>query len=289
MQDTPIIFDRQRVRQHRDRAGQHITAYDLVLQECAARLADCLQDLRHGFSTVIELGARHGVMRPLLPPILPEAKVIACDISAAMLQPQHGMRVVLDEELLPFAAQSVDAVISCMGLHWVNDLPGCLAQIRRILKPDGLLLASLPGPATLQEWKQAALAAAEATGRGLPPMVSPFVDIRDAGALLQRSGFALPVVDQDELTIDYASPLQLAADLRHTGENNALAAQPRHCCGKDWFAALCAAYQQHFANPDGTVPATLEIVTLTAWAPHASQQQPAKRGSGEVSMTEALK
>jgi len=199
-----------------------------------------------------------------------------------------GPRVAADAEALPFADGCFDAVLSNMDLHGVNDLPGTLVQIRRMLKPDGLFLAVLPGGATLHELRRALAEAEEAVEGGVSPRVAPFADVRDAGNLLQRAGFALPVADSETLTVSYADPLRLMADLRGKGESNAVAARRRQPLRRGTLLAAAARYRDLFAGADGRVPATFELVTLTAWAPHPSQQKPLAPGSGTVSLGDAL-
>ncbi len=222
------------------------------------------------------LGKRGGIQR-----------LVQCDIAQQMVRSVSGDRLVADEEYLPFAPESFDLVMSAGSLHWVNDLPGALAQIRRVLKPDGLFLAVLPGPNSLRELRES-FAAIEARHGAIRPHIAPFVEVRDAGNLLARAGFALPVADHDTLTLTYEHPLKLLRELKAMGENNHLLAQEKGALPRHFFAELCDYYQQHYALENGRISAAIELVTLTAWAPHESQQQPARRGSGQVSMKDFL-
>jgi SAM-dependent methyltransferase len=199
-----------------------------------------------------------------------------------------GLRVVADEEFLPFAAGTFDLVASCLSLHWVNDLPGALIQLRHALRPDGLLLVSLLGGETLHELRAALLEAeAEVTG-GAAPRVSPFADVRDAGSLLQRAGFALPVVDADTITVSYPNALALMRDLRAMGEANALAERRRGFSRRGVLLRAAARYEERFADATGRVPATFKIITLTAWAPHEAQPKPLRPGSAAARLAAAL-
>ena len=211
---NPTVFDRRAVRLHRDRATASVRMVAPVLQDCAERLLDRLDDVKRGFADALDLGGR-GVVAPML-----RARgigVVSADLSAAMAALNGPPCVAADEEWLPFAPASFDLVVASLSLHWVNDLPGALIQIRRTLRPDGLFLASLPALGTLAGLR-AALTSAEAdlTG-GASPRVSPFPEVRDLAGLLQRAGFALPVADVEEITLCYANPLALLQDLRAAG------------------------------------------------------------------------
>jgi SAM-dependent methyltransferase len=195
---------------------------------------------------------------------------------------------VADEEAQPLAAESIDLFVSALALQWTNDLPGALLQIRRALRPDGLFLAAMTGGRTLAELREALFLAETEIRGGASPRVLPAADIRDIGALLQRAGFALPVVDRDVLTVRYASAFHLFRDLRAMGATNALGERERRPTGRRFFARAAEIYAERFADAGGRVRATFEIVSLSGWAPHESQQQPARRGSGQISLAKAL-
>lgn len=270
MPDTPnLIFDRKRVRQHRTRALANFGGHDFLLKEMSERLADRLGDIQRRFARVLVIGDS------LLEP--PGAWVV-----------RSGADAVFDEEYLPFAPDSFDCVIAGTSLHWVNDLVGTLIQIHRLLKPDGLLLAMLPGGETLKELRQSLERAEIDTKGGVSPRVSPFVDVRDAGNLLARAGFALPVADSDMLTVEYEHPLKLMEDLRGMGQGNALMQSRKHFTSRGLLMKAAENYRRDFSNEAGRVAASFEFVTLTGWKPHASQQQPLKRGSGKIHLAEAL-
>ncbi len=197
--------------------------------------------------------------------------------------------VVGDPEVFPFADESLDLVVSALALHFVEDLPGTLAQFRRALKPDGLFLAVLLGGDTLTELRTALAAAeAEITG-GASPRVAPFAELRAAGALLQRAGFALPVIDRDRRTVRYASALHLMRDLRAMGATNALVERSRTPMTRQMLARVVEIYAERFSDPDGRVRATFETIALSGWAPHESQQQPLRPGSAKARLADALR
>ncbi|MBN8530780.1 MAG: methyltransferase domain-containing protein [Alphaproteobacteria bacterium] len=284
---NPAPFNRSLLRLRRDRAARQFHTADFLKREMAERLAERLDDITRDFPLALDLGCHGGELGEALMSKHKIGILIHADLSPTMLMRAAGPRLAASEEALPFGDNTFDAVFSCMSLHWVNDLPGTLAQIRRILKPDGLFLASFPGGESLKELRAACFKAGVA-GSGVSPRVSPFVDVRDAGMLLQRAGFALPVVDADTLCVSYPSALELMRDLRLMGETNALNAQRRSFMGKDELSCILSLYQEEYADAEDRVPASFEIVTLTAWKQHESQQQPAKRGSGQVSLKDVL-
>ncbi len=197
-------------------------------------------------------------------------------------------RIVADEEALPFAPASLDLFVSGLVLHHVNDLPGTLVQVRRALKPDGLLLAALLGGETLKELREAWLIAEDEVSGGASPRVAPFADVRDLGGLLQRAGFALPVADTDVVRVTYASPLDLMREIKAMGASNVLTARRRVPVTRKLLFRAAEIYSERFALADGRVPATFEIITLTAWVPHVSQQKPLQPGSAKARLADAL-
>ena len=282
------IFDRRLLRERRGRAASELHAHDFLLTEIAERLADRLSDIARRFPVSLDLGARDGILARTLQGRGGIETLIQSD-SAMVNARRANLSVVADEELLPFKEQCFDAVLSNLALHWVNDLPGALAQIRSSLKPDGLFLASLFGTGTLQELRTALMEAELAETGGASPRVSPFADLRDAAGLLQRAGFALPVADADTVTVTYGDFFALLRDLRGMGETNLLLDRLRHPTRRTVFARAAAIYQERFADAQGRLPATFQILFLTGWAPDPSQQQPAKRGSGKASLKDVFK
>ena len=222
MTQSMRIFDRRSVRRHRDRAAANLPDHDFLLREVGERLADRLADVRRRFPVALDLGCHRGELAGMLAGRGGIETLVQCDISETMVRAASGLRLVADEEALPFADGSFELVTSLLSLHWVNDLPGALIQIRRALRPDGLLLAALFGGETLKELRRSLAEAEIANEGGLSPRVSPFADVRDIGNLLQRAGFTLPVVDIDTLTVSYSDPLRLLVDLRRMGESNAV-------------------------------------------------------------------
>jgi SAM-dependent methyltransferase len=289
MGDPIDVFDRAAVRRHRDRAAAAgIEAHDFLLREVAGRLAGRLDDIRRRFPAALDLGCHGGVLARALEGRGGVEHLVQTDLSPAMVRRAEGPRVVADEELLPFAAASFDLVASVLSLHWVNDLPGALVQIRRVLKPDGLLLAAMLGGNTLGELREAFAAAEIAEEGGASPRLSPFTDAREAGALLQRAGFALPVVDVDAITVTYPDALALMRDLRGMGEANAVRERRASFTRRATMMAAAAAYERRFAGADGRVPATFEVIYLTGWAPHEAQQKPLRPGSARARLADAL-
>jgi SAM-dependent methyltransferase len=202
--------------------------------------------------------------------------------------PGAGADIVLDEGALPFAEASLDLVVSALALHWAEDLPGTLLQIRRALKPDGLFQAAVAGGDTLTELRQAFAEAEAETAGGMSPRVIPFANVRDLGALLQRAGFALPVVDAEKVTIRYGDIFGLFRDLRALGVTNPMLDRSRRPLRRATLQRLAEIYQERFADPDGRLRVTVEIVWLSGWAPHESQQKPLRPGSARHRLADAL-
>lgn len=288
MTDAMTVFDRNALRRHRDRAAAGFDGADFLRREIGERLLDRLDDVRRTFPAALDLGAANGTLRRLLAGRGGVETLIESDLSPRLIAQADGPALAADEEALPFADQSFDLILSCLGLHWVNDLPGALIQIRRALKPDGLFLAAMLGGGTVQELRQS-LAEAETTIEGgLSPRISPMTEVRDAGNLLLRAGFALPVADADVLTVSYADPLNLMTDLRAMGESNAVAERRKSFSRRATIAAAAEIYRQNFVDEDGRIPATFEVIFLTAWAPHPSQQKPLRPGSATQRLADAL-
>ncbi len=281
------IFDRRAVRRHRDRAASRFPECDFLFREVAERLADRLLDVNRSFETGIGLGARGGILRGALAPADRVRWLVETDLSAAMIADSQPA-CIADEEFLPFAPACADLIVSNLSLHWVNDLPGALAQIRRTLRPDGLFLAAMLGGDTLRELRRAMLEAEESVSGGAAPRVSPFADLADAAALLQRAGFALPVADMDTITVTYADALSLMRDLRGMGETGAAVARPSAFTRRAVLLEAAARYAALYGNGEGRIPATFQVLFLAGWAPHQSQQRPLRPGSAETRLADAL-
>ncbi len=279
------LFDRSLFRLRRDRCAPQFHTVNFLKKEACTRLADRLADVKRHFPLALDIGAHTGEMAAALAGHPSIGTLVQTDISAVMLAEADGLRVQCDDAWLPFKDDSIDLVMSALSLHSVNDLVGTLIQIRRILKPDGLALLTLPGAHTLWELRQA-LAEAETTVKGgISPRLSPLIDVRDAGNLLQRAGFSLPVADGELLDISYPHPLALMQELRRMGEANILNNRDKTPMSPALLREITASYP---TNAEGRIHATVELVTLTAWKPHESQQIPAKRGSGVVSLKDVL-
>lgn len=194
----------------------------------------------------------------------------------------------IDPEHLPFAAASFDLIVSPLSLHWINDLPGALIQLRLALKPDGLLLASLFGGDTLTELRLSLIEAESEITGGAGPRVAPFADLQDIASLLQRAGFALPAADRDVVIVSYAEPMRLLVDLRSMGETAALRQRNPRALSRRILARAFEVYRDRFSAADGRVRATFEILTATGWAPHESQPKALKPGSAKASLADAL-
>lgn len=288
MTPSQALFDRPTLRIRRERAAAAFADAAFLVEEVAERLLDRLPDIDRRFPMALDLGCHTGQIGALLAGRGGIQTLVQADPSFAMVRRAADLRVVADPEALPFAGNRFDLVLSCFLLHAVNDLPGALVQIRRALRPDGLFLAALPGGETLRELRQVLMEAEIELADGASPRVMPFVDVRDAGMLLQRAGFALPVADMETITVTYAHPLALMRELRAMGEANPLAQRSRRPLRRDVLMRACALYQETFGTPEGRIPATFQILFLTAWHPHESQQQPLRRGSGQESLARAL-
>jgi SAM-dependent methyltransferase len=291
MDQATSLFDRSLLRRRRARAAATFSNVDFLYREVAERLADRLSDVRRRFPLALELGCRGGRLARTLAGRGGIEHLIQTDLAAASLagaDEAYGPRLVLDEDYQPFAAGSLDLVLSCLVFHWVNDLPGTLLQINHALKPDGLLLGAFFGGGTLKELRAALLEAELERHDGAGPRISPFADLRDAADLLQRAGFAMPVADLDTIEVSYPSALKLMSDLRAMGEANALAQRHPAPLGRAILARAIEIYHDRFALPDGKVRATFEIIFLTGWSPAAGQPRPLPPGSAHHRLAEAL-
>lgn len=283
--NTPVeIFDRSRHRANRARAAADFPSYDFLFRDIAERLIDRLGDVNRRFDQALLLGGRAPIADGLIGPQAPIREAVTMDLA----RPFARSGVVADEEYLPFRDGAFDLILSPLSLHWTNDLPGALIQLRRALKPDGLLLAALFGGGTLHELRQSLMAAELDIEDGVSPRVSPFAEIRDAGGLLQRAGLALPVADMDTITVTYEHPLKLLADLRGMGEQNCIIERRRSFTRRATLMRAMEIYLERYSLPDGRVSATFEVIYLTGWAPHESQQQPLRPGQATSRLADAL-
>jgi NADH dehydrogenase [ubiquinone] 1 alpha subcomplex assembly factor 5 len=286
----PRFFDSAAQRRNRTRAAPGFDGFDFLKREAVLRMADRLALMRRDFPLCLDFGCHDGMLTREIMEGGKVGRVIQADPSPAFAASaaSTGPAVAVEYDALPFAAGSFDAVFSCLLLHWIDDLPGVMAQIRRLLKPDGLCLVSLLGGATLAELRGSLLEAEQELVGGASPRTAPMADIRDVGGLLGRAGLALPVADSDRLTITYTDMFRLMADLRGMGEQNALLARSRTPARRQLFLRAAEIYHDRFAVPDGRIPASFEIITLTGWAPHESQQTPLRPGSAAHRLADML-
>jgi SAM-dependent methyltransferase len=271
---APILFDRAllRARQRRaEKMGPATFLLDRVAEDMAERLHAVLRE----FPSAADIGTMGEQVRNALTKRV--GRLARVDLPDSESEP------------LPLQSESVDLAVSALALQFVNDLPGVLAQIRRALKPDGLSLAAMVGGDTLTELRQSFAAAEAELEGGVSPRVAPFADLRDVGALLQRAGFALPVTDVDRIVVRYDNAFALMQDLRRMGATNVLVERRRAPTRRATMLRMAQIYSERFADPDGRIRATFDVIWLSGWAPHESQQQPLQPGSAKASLAEAVK
>lgn len=269
---APILFDRALLRARIARAqrgGPETFLLDRVREDFEERL----QAVVRNFADVADIWTPEELLRQPIADRFQSVRRIDPDPS----------------ELLPLQPQSLDLAVSALAFQFVNDLPGVLAQIRRALRPDGLLLAAMIGGDTLTELRQSFAAAEAECESGVSPRVAPFADLRDVGALLQRAGLALPVTDVDRVVVRYDSAFALMADLRRMGATNVLIERRRTPTRRATLLRTAQVYAERFADADGRIRATFDVIWLSGWAPHESQQQPLKPGSAKASLEAAVK
>jgi SAM-dependent methyltransferase len=284
MSGNPIIFDRALLRARRRRA-RALGAETFLIDRVAADLAERLSAVLRQFDVAVDLGTPTDAVRTAVTGLTSIGTLIAAnpDVTA-----QDAPAVAADEEALPFRDGALDLVVSALALQLVNDLPGALIQVRRALKPDGLFLAAMLGGDTLTELRQSFAEAEAEIESGVSPHVAPFTDVREMGGLLQRAGLALPVTDVDRLTVRYSSAFTLMAELRRMGVTNVLAERRRTPLRRATLLRMAEIYAKRFADSDGKIRATFEIIWLSGWAPHESQQKPLRPGSAQTRLAEAL-
>lgn len=278
------VFDRAAKRRQRQRAAQGKPGdFDFLRAAVAERLFDRLDDVRRSFPRALVQGCDAAWLQSHLRNRGQIEQLVTMDTV-----PGAGLHVVGDEEFLPFGEGRFDLVIALLNLHWVNDLPGALIQIRHALKPDGLFLGAMLGGGTLSELRQAWLAAEAEIEGGASPRVSPMAETLDGAALLQRAGFALPVADSEIIPVTYGDAFGLMRDLRGMGEVNAVRDRRKHFTRRATLLRMAELYQRRFAGPDGRIPATFDVITLTGWSPHESQQKPLRPGQATHRLADAL-
>ena len=285
MDVPPRLFDRALLIERRRRADK-VGAETFLLERVAADLAERLTAVQRRFELAVDLGTPGAALANALMKSGQIGRLIVCEPLAE--RRSGALRVAGDEEAIPFAPGTLDLVVSALALQWVNDLPGTLVQIRRALKADGLLLAALIGGDTLIELRESFAAAEEEIAGGASPRVSPFIDVRTMGSLLQRAGFALPVTDSDRIVVRYAQLSDLLNDLRRMGATNVLVERQSTMMKRAILARAADHYAERFADPDGKIRATFEVISILGWSPHESQQKPLRPGSARTRLADAL-
>lgn len=288
MSGPAALFDIDLLRRRKNRAAPGLSGHDFLMRHVADDIAERLLLIRRTFACAANIGAWNGHLSRRLAGLSGITTIIDLEHASRLLETCGPNRLETSPEIVPLAEASLDLGVSALSLQLVNDLPGVLVQVRRALKPDGLFLAALLGAETLKELRQSWLEAEAEVCGGASPRVAPFADVRDIGALLQRAGFALPVVDSDRLSVTYPDPLALMREVKAFGASNMLVDRSRRPVTRTLLLRAAQIYQDRFGLPDGRVPATFEILTLTAWAPHESQQQPLKPGSARQRLADAL-
>ncbi|KAJ2781567.1 hypothetical protein H4R18_002799 [Coemansia javaensis] len=286
------VFDRRAKRLQRDRAArraENSREVDYLRDEVAARVADRLLDIKRRYRTVVELGAGCGHLAKAVDDDMMD-RLIMCEMSPLMLDRDSGTqyaveveRRVMDEEMPQFEDESLDAVVSSMSMHWVNDLPGMLVQVRRALVPDGVFIGAMLGGDSLFELRASLQLADTERDGGIAARVSPLTNTRDVGSLLGRAGLTLPTVDIDTIVVNYPSMLHLVTDINAMGEGNAVV-QRLPFIKRDTLIAASAIYKELYGNADGTIPATFQVIYMIGWKPDPSQPKPLARGSAQASL-----
>ncbi len=292
---SPIMFDRARVTRNRDRASFRFREYAFLKGRESTQLLERLNDTSREFERALDIGAHDGQACEALRDSGKVKQIIALESAPSMLARLQSIgfeTASMDGEKLPFPEASFDLATSVLSLHWINDLPGVLTQVRQVLAPDGLFLACLFGGGTLPELRAALIEAESEITGGISPRLSPLPGLQDMAGLLQRAGFALPVADVERVTVRYSHPMKLLEDLKGMGEQAAFAprdGQERRPLSRRILARMSEIYMSKFSDPDGKVRATFEIIWLSGWAPHESQPKPLRPGSGRFSLADAVK
>ena len=288
----PRLFNRDLLVRRRDRAARHFQEFAFLKARVSRDLVDRLDDTTRTFRSGLELGGHDGGGTRVLDGSSKVGAMLVTDASPGMVAQAaaRGLNAEpVDEEALPYAPASFDLVVSALSLHWVNDLPGALVQVRRVLEPDGLFMGALPGAGTLAELRTCLVEAETEIMGGLSPRLSPLPALSDMAALMQRAGFALPVVDRDSVTVRYDSLFGLLADLKGMGERAAFAPGMGQPLPRRVLMRAAELYAQKFSDPDGRVRATFEIIYLSGWSPAPSQPKPLKPGSATASLADAVR
>lgn len=274
-----LIFDRKKIRTQRNRAIEKMEDHNFLIEWTSNQLLSRLDTIKKEFPLSLQIGTRATLNKDKIPGL---------ELLITMDSTNTRNTVIADEECLPFAPESFDLIISALNLHTTNDLPGTLLQLKNTLKPDGLFLSAIMGGETLNELRDVFTQAEMEIKGGVSPRVAPFADMPQMGALMQRAGFNLPVVDSEIVTVTYDNLFKLMHDLRFMGEGNALNARSKSFNNRSFLMRAAELYKQRYSEPDGKIVATFEIIFLIGWAPHESQQKPLRPGSAENRLSDAL-
>ena len=278
------IFNRDLLRIRRDNTSKQFHNHDFLLKEVTHRLLDNLEDIERDFHKVLNIGGHPN----LTSDYFSDAFLLTQDLSLKKIATLKTNSIQADEEFLPIKNKSLDLVFCALNLHWINDLPGALVQILQSLKPDGLFIGAALGGETLYELRTSMMKADIERLGGIRPHASPLMDIRDAGNLLQRAGFTLPVLNTERITVTYSDALTLMKELKGMGENNALLRGYKGLTTPAHMMKFAEIYAEDFANQQGRIPVTFDIIYFQGWSPHESQQKPLKPGSAKMSLKDAL-
>lgn len=273
------IFDRKKIREQRNRALPKLEDNNFLIRWASEQLLSRLEIVKKNFPTVLQVGTRAP---------LDQNKIKGLKQLITLDGTESGNTVIADEEFLPFASETFDLIISALNLHTTNDLPGTLLQLKRSLKPDGLIMAALLGGETLHELRDVFAQAEMEINGGVSPRIAPFADMPQMGSLMQRAGFNLPVVDSEIVTVTYDNLFKLMKDLRLMGEGNALIKRSKSFNNRKLLMRAAELYKEKYSEPDGKIIATFEIIFIAGWSPHESQQKPLRPGSAEARLSEAL-
>ena len=288
-----IIFDPKTVRRNRSRALQKAKTQDkppfFLMDWAVDTLCERLNVVKRDFDNGLVFGLRQSPDKlEKLRTAGPVKNLIQADSVVQQQAPHRTGIFAAEADMLPLGANSMDALFHIMTLHTINDLPGALIQVNRVLKPDGLFMGCLFGGETLFQLRESFMHVESAVKGGVSPRIFPFADKQQMGALMQRAGFALPVIDSEIITVTYENSFALMQDLRAMGENNAIQARSKTNPGQSFFMDVARHYQQNYSDNDGRIEASFEIIFLLGWSPHHSQQQPSQRGSATISLADAL-
>ena len=275
MDNNIQVFDKNITRRNRERSSKHLDKHGFLFDWAQKEIENRLSIVKREFKQCLQIGAR-------------APRLSTHDVTLLDSTPSLNVDLVADEEFLPVAQRSQDLIISPLSLHSVNDLPGALIQIKNALKADGLFMAALLGGETLYQLREAMQQTELNCFGGMSARISPFADMQQMGALMQRAGFALPVVDSEKIQVSYENVTKLMHDLRYMGEANALVNRSQRPLTKNYLDKLNKYYETHFTGDDGRLEATFEVIFISGWSPHDSQQKPLRPGSAEKRLSDAL-